>query len=246
MGGTTLERVYYTANPDGCGLRFENGPSAGPMLPTCSIVHSNTSDYDPMEELLKLDVIEALTKGSAGQFYLPHQPWGVFENLAIDRTRRSSATGIVIIDTNYLVVGSFAMRKVYLYKYNFTKNPERTGKGSNTLTVKLLDQVDTEGRIDLLDFDGKHLISASVFNLGTQELFKLDLAKKTIRKHSHVRAIQDERKEWYHEAVFYPSQNAQILAAGSFHGKYDDPKIKIRFYDDERQTILADLHMASN
>ena len=109
MGGTAHERVYYRANPDGCGLRYDNGDSAGPMLPTCSIVNLNISNCDPMEELLKLDVIKALTMGSAVQFYLPHQPWGVMDNLAIDRSRRSNATGIVIIDKNYLVVGSFGM-----------------------------------------------------------------------------------------------------------------------------------------
>jgi hypothetical protein len=182
--------------------------------------------------------------GSAAQFYLPHQPWGIIDNLALGRNRRSSATGIVIIDENYLVAGSLGMQKVYLYAYKLTKNQGR--KGRNTLTIALLDQADTEGRIDLLDFDGKDLILASVFNLGTQELFKLDLAKKTIRKHHYVFAFKDEIKEWCHEATLYPSQNAHILAAGSNHGKMDDPKIKIRFYDYERHTTLADLHMASN
>ena len=244
MGGTANERVYYRANPDGCGLRYEDGDSAGPMLPTCSIVNLNINDCNPMEELLKLDVIKALTMGSAVQFYLPHQPWGLYDNLAIDRSRRSSATGIVIVDENYLVVGSFGMQKVYLYEYKFIKNQGH--KGRNTLTVALLDQADTEGRIDLLDFDGKDLILASVLNLGTQEIFKLDLAKKSIRKHYHVFSFKDEIKERCHEAALYPSQNAHILAAGSFHGKFDDPKIKIRFYDYEHNKTLADLHMASN
>ena len=133
MGGTAHERVYYRANPDGCGLRYDNGDSSGPMLPACSIVNHNISNCDPLEELLKLDVIKALTMGSAVQFYLPHQPWGVMDNLAIDRSRRSSATGIVIIDKKYLVVGSFGMRKVYLYEYKFTKNQGH--KGRNTLNV---------------------------------------------------------------------------------------------------------------
>ncbi len=109
-----------------------------------------------------------------------------------------------------------------------------------------MDQADSEGGIDPLDFDGKDMILASVFNLGMQELFKLDLAKKTIRKHHYVFAFKDEIKEWCHEAALYPSQNAHILAAGSFYGKFDDPKIKIRFYDYEQHTTLVDLHMASN
>jgi len=133
MGGTAHERVYYRANPDGCGLRYDNGDSSGPMLPACSIVNHNISNCDPLEELLKLDVIKALTMGSAVQFNLPYQPWGVMDNLAIDRSRRSSATGIVIIDKKYLVVGSFGMRKVYLYEYKFTKNQGH--KGRNTLNV---------------------------------------------------------------------------------------------------------------
>ena len=112
MGGTAHERVYYRANPDGCGLRYDNGDSARPMLPTCSIVNLNMSNCISMEELLKLDVIKALTMGSAVQFYLPHQPWGVNDQLAIDRHRRASATGIVIIDKNCEVVGSFGMQKV--------------------------------------------------------------------------------------------------------------------------------------
>ena len=41
---------------------------------------------DPMEELLKLDVIKALTMGSAAQFSLPRQPWGILDNLALDRS----------------------------------------------------------------------------------------------------------------------------------------------------------------
>jgi len=192
MGGTAHEHVYYRANPDGCGLRYDNGDSARPMLPTCSIVNLNMSNCVSMEELLKLDVIKALTMGSAVQFYLPHQPWGVNDQLAIDRHRRASATKIVIIDKNCVVVGSFGMQKVYLYDYKFTKNQGR--KGRNTLNVALLDQAESEGRIDLLDFDGKDLIIASVFNLGTQELFKLDLAKKTIRKHYYVFAFKDEIK----------------------------------------------------
>ena len=134
------------------------------------------------------------------------------------------------------------MQKVYLYDYKFTKNQGR--KGRNTLNVALLDQADSEGRIDLLDFDGKDLIIASVFNLGTQELFKLDLAKKTIRKHYHVFAFKDEIKEWCHEAALYPSQNAHILAAGSHYRKFDNSKIEIRVYD-EHQTTLAGSHMAS-
>jgi hypothetical protein len=123
------------------------------------------------------------------------------------------------------------MQKIYLYKYKLTKNQGHNGR--NTLTVALLDQADSEGRIDLLNFDGKYLILASVFNLGTQELFKLDLAKKSIRKHCQVFAFNDEIKEWCHETTLYSSLNAHILAAGSFYGKFDNPKIKIHFYDFE-------------
>jgi hypothetical protein len=171
--------------------------------------------------LMFLHSIKALTMGSAVQFYLvPHQPWGINDNLALGHNRRSSATGIVIIDENYLVVGSLGMQKVYLYEYKFTKNQGR--KGRNTLTIALLDQTDTKVWIDLLNFDGKDLILASVFNLGRQELFKLDLAKKTIRKHHYVFAFKDEIKEWCHEAALYPSQNAHIHAAGSNHGRSKD------------------------
>lgn len=45
---------------------------------------------DPMEELLKLDVIKALTMGSAAQFPLPRQPWGVLDNQALDRSHIKS------------------------------------------------------------------------------------------------------------------------------------------------------------
>jgi hypothetical protein len=41
--------------------------------------------------------------------------------------------GIVIIDENYLVVGSFAMQKVNLYEYKFIKNQGH--KGRNTLVI---------------------------------------------------------------------------------------------------------------
>ena len=81
------------------------------------------------------------------------------------------------------------------------------------MNVALLDQADSEGMIDLLDFDGKDLIIASVINLGMQELFKLDLAKKTIRKHYHVFAFKDEIKEWCHETALYPSQNAMTMGS---------------------------------
>ena len=88
------------------------------------------------------------------------------------------------------------------------------------------------------------MILASLFNLGTQELFKLDLAKKTIRNTIMYLLLKDEIQEWCHEAALYPSQNAHILAAGSHYRKFDNSKIEIRVYD-EHQTTLAGSHMAS-
>ena len=247
MGGTEQERVYFTANADGCGLGHGNGYAAGPKLQACSIAHSSISDCDPTDEFLKLDVIHALTLERAVHFFLPDQPWGVFDNLVMDRIRRSSATGIVIIDDHHLVVGSFGMKKVYLYEYSFSKNSLH--KDRNSFAVTLLDQADAADHLDLIDFDGNDLISGSLFKFGKQELFKVDLSTKSIRKHEIVDAFGvdiTKTTEKCHETALYPSQNARILAAGSFYGKYDDPKIKIRFYDYINQKTLSDFHLALN
>ena len=193
---TRHKRVYYRANPQGCGLRFDDGCAAGPYLPNCPINYSQQegtaiANCDPFEELNRLDAVQALANKRAVQLFLPHIPMGVFDNWVFDRIRRSSATDIVFIDKHHLVAGQFATKKVHLYEYSLTTDNNNQIVFSSTL----LDSVDSSGHIELLDYNGKGLIIGAIFHSGAQDLFKVDLKKQRIYKHKTIFAFGENTEK---------------------------------------------------
>lgn len=153
--------VYYNiSNLHGCGLRYDNGRRSDGRV--AQIGCHQSIDYGK-----RCSVFSASpTLGYTWQPSAWSQPHQVQRGLLLSKKT------ILLLDRLQWKKSTFTSTNLL-----WTRST-----GTNALVVALMDQADTEGWIDLLDYDGKDLIVAAVFNLVTQELFKLDLANRSINK----------------------------------------------------------------
>lgn len=97
--------------------------------------------------------------------------------------------------------------------------------------AKLLSSCATTGNPDLL---GSSMLVASQLMRGTQELYRVDLYA--------FAGEEGPRRQWCHEAAFYPSPNA-VIVAGSVHFRSG---LTIRLFDFANDRVLAEYLMSSH
>lgn len=248
--GSLFSRVYYRANTTYCfgGSKqkgtsdtvwmriptFADGVAAGPII-DCA---PNDDDSCDLESALSdLEVIQSLRRGQSFQFFLPQQDPGSHNAVVITRARMSSSTGVVFLDENHLAVASYGMKRIYLYQYDLV--------GSKS--ARLLASVNTSGNPDLMDVDQKrNMLVISQLMQGTQQLLKYDLERKSLELFKEVAAFGPKvKRQWCHEAAFYPSDTSSIIAAASSKLR-DEKNIMISIFDYMHERVIAQYLMMAN
>jgi hypothetical protein len=248
--GSFFSHVYYRANtthcfggskqkgtPDTVWMRiptFADGVAAGPII-DCSPNEDVSCDLE--SALSDLEVIQSLRRGQSFQFFLPHQDLGVHDVIQVTRAMKSSSTAVVFLDENHLATVSYGMKRIYLYQYDLV--------GSKS--ARLLASVDTASNPDLMDVDLKrNMLVASQFMEGTQQLFKYDLERKSLEVFKEVHAFGPKvKRQWCHEAAFYPSDTSSIIAAASSK-LWDEKNVMISIFDYVHERVIAQYLMMAN